>query len=490
MTMTVRPLLKKSYAFAFFAATVMTIASPVFSQDVTLKEECIAPPLQTITTLPQKNFGVPPLWDASYENGHDGSFYLADGLPLKDGTVLITGMTYKSMTATDGNKSTTFETGRAFAGIMPDSVVIVQLNQRGRTVTEKLLPARPYEKIAAMRKIGNHYIIASDYKENDGKAGRLGLRWLNEDGNIVREVGVADPQYSYEAIGIAPAVAGNGFILYAQATAQKEPGSGHSKIFAYDGKGTLLWSRALRPGIPNKISFLSPMNDKGHYLATGQIRMDDGRMAGWIMELDEKGALLWQQSYPRGDGADIHAGTLLPEDEGLVFAGVAAALDDGGSAAWIMKTGTDGTPEWQRYLRQDGYALSARHIRREKDGRLIIMQNADPTDPATEKNANSGRHYIRMLTLSPHGDIIQDEPYIDGIHAHGRTLRNGQDSARVIFGNIIENFSPPIGKASMEAEQNMPDSQTLPKRMLGWVIYAKPPASYDDPCPQTKQDRP
>lgn len=315
--MTGRPFFKITYAFAFFAITAITALPPAFSQDATLEDQCTAPPLQTITTLQQKSFGMPPLWDASYENGHDESFYLADGFPLDDGTVLITGMTYKSMAAVDGSDNATFEISSAFSGIMPESVVIAQLNQRGRTVMEKHLPARPYEKIKAMKKIGDHYIIASGYKESDGTSGRLGLRWLDKEGNIVRESGVADPQYSYEAIGITPAVTGVGFILYAQATAQKEPGSAHSRIFAYNGKGALLWHRALRPGIPNKIGFLSPLEDKGHYLATGQIRMDDGRMAGWVMELDDKGALLWQQAYPRGDGADILAGIPLPEDGGL-----------------------------------------------------------------------------------------------------------------------------------------------------------------------------
>lgn len=56
--------------------------------------------------------------------------------------------------------------------------------------------------------------------------------------------------------------------------------------------------------------------------------------------------------------------------------------------------------------------------------------------------------------------------------------------------NIIENFSPLIGSAPAEAEQSVPVSQTLPKRMLGWMVYAKPPAAYDDPCLTTEQDRP
>lgn len=50
-----------------------------------------------------------------------------------------------------------------------------------------------------------------------------------------------------------------------------------------------------------------------------------------------------------------------------------------------MKAANDGTPEWQRYLQQDGYALSAGHIRREEDGRMVIMLNAISLEPATEK---------------------------------------------------------------------------------------------------------
>lgn len=152
--MTGRPFFKITYAFAFFAITAITALPPAFSQDATLEDQCTAPPLQTITTLQQKSFGMPPLWDASYENGHDESFYLADGFPLDDGTVLITGMTYKSMAAVDGSDNATFEISSAFSGIMPESVVIAQLNQRGRTVMEKHLPARPYEKIKAMKKSG------------------------------------------------------------------------------------------------------------------------------------------------------------------------------------------------------------------------------------------------------------------------------------------------------------------------------------------------
>lgn len=458
----------------------LNMEAEAIEQDGTQDTLCAPPPPQTITTLSAKPFGVPPLWDASYENGRKDSVHLAEALPLDDGTVLVAGTLYDASEITG-----TALPEDGLSHHTPSGLAIAQINPRGRTVMEKRHTARPYEKMAAMIRHGEYYVTASSYREADDAPYRVRLLWFDNEGEKVREMSLNDPQYSYEATGLVPVKDGKGFLLHTQATPQQEPANPHGRIFAYDAKGGALWNRSFRPGIPNRIDTIFPFGGDGHYMAAGQIRMDDGRMAAWVIELDEDGALLRQKAHPRGGAAALVTGAHMPESkgrtEGFIFAGRSTPLDGSGEAAWIMKTSADGTPEWQRYLRQDGYNLSAKTIRLSADGRMVLMLNAKARNPQAGDATDRGRHYIRMLTLSPRGSIIQDEPYIDAIHAEGSGFREGPEGERLILGNIMEKVSAPT--ADNNGENGEP---ALSKRQIGWVINATPPEPYEDPCHDDK----
>ncbi len=430
---------------------------------------------EMITTLRPPVFGFPTVWDAKF--GKRGSMVqLSSGLPRDDGTILAIG---RRLSQED---------------FKPEDVLVAALNRRGRALIDNAHNAKDGEDPVKIIALDKGYVAISNIRGGAGRGERqVRLSWFDEEAAYKRDRVVRDGHFDYEATGLVNATDGNGFIAILHAVNRTDPEDENSVLMRFTAGGEIVWRRAYRPGIPNALYGLLPV-DETHYMAAGRIRLEDGRMAGWAMKLGRDGTVHWQRTYPRGGESTLRDATVAPfvtvNGQGVILSGDSLPLDGGPVAAWVLAIDPLGEPLWQRYYRRPDAALRAQWLESYPDGRTAVIINAAAL-PGEEVP-----DHIRMLTLSPRGIIIQDEAYHEGRGAQGRDYVPGWNGERIITG-VVED---PVGSTESdeeivvvglvpdeEAPEDAEEGDLMPPKTVekGWVFIATALDPYQDPCAVT-----
>lgn len=430
---------------------------------------------ETITALYPPRLGFPTVWDTAYTANRQADTELFSSIPYNEDSTLSFG------------RAVSPDTGA------PYETFLVNLNKRGRVIQKKAFAAGYEEMPVKLLNTAHGLMTLSTIMGNDRDTRHsVLLRWHDEDFAVTQEKILKDDNsnYHYTAQSMVPALEGDGIIAILQATKHDDPTERHGLLMRIDHEGKILWQRFYRPGIPNKIASLYPI-DSLSYLATGEIQSENGPLSGWALKLGHDGTIFWQRSYPRGAGATLKYGTTRPvldiNNAGFVVAGTARPLDEGPEAAWIMALDLSGEPLWQRYYRRDDYHLSSLGIIAQDDGRLVAPLQALMLDKDDE--SPDYRSHIRILTLSPRGAMMSDESYIEGLRAIAKeALPFGQDNRRLITATIEDDTTPSIagldetdaGSALLSEDLQEEDNRLTAHK--GWVLVTPGPDPYTDPC--------
>lgn len=461
---------------------------------------------EIILSLREPRLGMPAVWDATYDEAARHITFV-DGVPLMDSkTVMALG------------HSDHVDGGAA------GSLILTELNRRGRALKETKLDLKPAEVPVSLARSDNGYVAATSYGTGRGNARRVArLVWFNGDGAYLRDQTFEESGMDFRAVKLRKADDNQGYVFVIHARRISDVKDEYGVVIRLDAQGRKLWQRAYRPGIPNQIYDVTPLTktesgetEPDGYIAAGRLQVDDGRMGGWAMRLGEEGAIRWQQLYPRGAYADFQ--TALPyEDEqtgepGFYFFGNAMPLDDMPQAGWLSATDHFGEVVWQRYFRRADTSYEAMGLYAAQDGRINAGLNATiiPPDPDAlpdpevnrwtmppdeadddETDEEQVRDHIRILTLSPYGVLINDEAYIAGLGARGFGIRHGPDDTRVVIGSTLSdvkplNFEMVDGQVVLlddpDALEAGDGDDAAPPIRKGWVFLGMPLPSYRNPC--------
>lgn len=424
---------------------------------------------ETITTLRPPIFGFPAVWDAKY--GGDGMVQLASGVPQEAGTV--------------------FALGRRLSDkdFKPQDIILIELNRRGRALTEASHPAKDGEEPIKMIPLESGFIALSAMQGGKGHTEKWArLSWYGKDGSFKKDLIIKDGTYNYESMTLVPSVEQSGFVVVLHAVNRADTSDRNGVLARYSPQGTLLWRRAYRPGIPNMLTNLVAI-DGENYLATGQIRMDDGRMAAWALNLGYDGAVRWQRTWPRGKSSVLRHAVQIPgrtaDGQGFILSGDSDPYDGGPRSAFVMAIDALGEPQWQRYYRRKDYELTGNWLMSQPDGRAVLIMNAKAAPDG------GGHDHVRMLTLSPRGVMLGDESYHEGLMARGTDFAVGPNGERVMTA-ITEidtaakgDVESPVVVVGLGAQDAPPEEAKAPPQksvQMGWVFMATPLDPYDDPC--------
>ena len=423
---------------------------------------------EAIITLHPPHLGVPTVWDAIYDK-NDVMVQLVSGVPQQDGTVMTLGRTL------------------AKEDFRPQQVVLADINRRGRVMKEQMYPVKDTEvpvKIIAMK---DGFLVVSNIRGGANRGRHIvRMAWHGSDGVYRHEKFLQDDTYDYDALGALAASDGDGFVVVLHSVSHTQESDQHGLLMRFSSDGRELWKRAYRPGIPNQILGVNVLDDGG-YLATGRIRLDDGRMAGWVMKLGFDGTVLWQRTYPRGKFSVLRRAAQVPsmsghEGHGYLVLGDSTPIDGGPDATWLMAIDALGEPQWQRYFRRPDFELSGFGLMRNEDGRIVVAMNAKADEGSGHRN------HVRMLILSPRGVIVEDESYIEGIQAKGNDFVRGWNGERVVTATI-ESDSEPVAEDMIGDDfivsEAIGDKDSAGKKdriSKGWVFVATALDPYDDPC--------
>lgn len=425
---------------------------------------------EAIVTLHPPRLGVPTVWDATYGQ-KDKMVQFASGVPVAGGTVMTLGRTI------------------ARDSFRPEEIFLAEINRRGRVLKEKMYPAKEAEQPVRLIAAGKDYVAVSNVRGGAGKARHhVRLSWYGADGAFRRDKILQDDTYDYDVTDMAGAADGSGFVVVMHAVNKGDAGDQHGIIIRFDSGGGQIWKRAYRPGIPNEISGVSAVEGQGKgYITAGRIRLDDGRMAGWVMKLGSDGTVLWQRTYPRGKFSVLRRGAAMPaangyEGGGYFLLGESTPLDDGPDAAWLLALDGLGEPQWQRYFRMPDFSFSSFGLMRNEDGRLIVALGAKAAE------GTGHRDHVRMLILSPRGEIVEDESYIEGIQAHASDFVRGWNGERIVTATIESDSKPLeddmidddfIVAKAVDAGDAAEKKEVVSK---GWVFVGTALDPYADPC--------
>lgn len=432
---------------------------------------------EVIVTPYEPTFGVPSVWDAEYrQEGKMVQFFAST--PLDGGTVLTYGRVLSE------------------EDFQPEQTILVELNKRGRALITREREAGEAELPTDIIPLSKGFVTSSDIRAGRKKELRqVRLSFYNEKVEFRKNVILKDERFDYESLGLLPAIEGQGFIAYLRAENRDDPQDFNSVVMRFDENGTMLWRRAYRPGIPNALFGIVPIDNKT-YLATGHIEIEDGRMAGWALKLGIDGTVYWQRTYPRGVSSQLIGGAEVTysnlEGMSYVLIGNSEPLDRGPRATWVMSIDTAGEPVWQRYFRRDDYKLTGKALHMHEDGRLVILMNAEANEKAIEPS------HIRLVTLSPRGAMIQDESYLSGIEATANDFDNGWQGERIVTATIRKVPTPPAeediigsGLFNLQEPAGPPEQPETDEDgnviqpdpvTKGWVFVGTALDPYDDPC--------
>lgn len=220
--------------------------------------------------------------------------------------------------------------------------------------------------------------------------------------------------------------------------------------------GVLLWE-ATYGGPGNDRAFRALVLENGHSIILGQcsaaggdVSTHYGKQDIWLLEIDEQGKLLWENSL--GGSEDESGIQILQDGDGFLVVGSTESADEyigqarGGKDIWLVKTDRSGNWQWGRtYGGSDdefpvrllpkpdgGYMLCGTtrstdqqviHPYGNKNGIWVVELNADFVlswgrvyGGSNRANAvdmvatSSGNYIIGSRSLSQDGDVTADPP--------------------------------------------------------------------------------
>ena len=142
--------------------------------------------------------------------------------------------------------------------------------------------------------------------------------------------------------------------------------------------------RTVLGGGEDEFAHAVALSDDGGYVIAGETRsFGSGSQDGWLVKLNALGEQQWSQTYG-GPESDVIYAVQKTEDGGYILAGETHS-SEGATAAqsdyWLVKTDTDGKPEWERSFGNLEQSLTitttdtsdvAHSVRQTRDGGYVL----------------------------------------------------------------------------------------------------------------------
>lgn len=430
---------------------LLFILCAVFQPFKAQAQQCEVVP-EEIVTLREPVYHTPMVWSATY--GGEGLDQIVDSV-----------LAHRKAEEEKGIVIAGNYTSGAEGKIL--NPFITRLDDRGQVVWETREKSSTMKTVTRLLKTTKGYAVLGDIKSSKKGNGFYIARY-SKAGKKLSQRPVYAPSGPLIGKGFVETKDKKAFLIAAELREKKNKGNRIPILFRINKDGTFVWQRKYSPGLNTVFNNIQMLSD-GRYMITGEMEQEDGRMAAWLMSVDEAGAIGWQRQYPRGSDSKLDYVQLL-EDQTMIVSGTVKPLTGTKKSAWVMKLGSSGTPLWQRYY-TGKYRYETKGVIAEEDGRFSVLLNGFPDGRIRKKGEKRSRSHTRLLTLSPRGYLLNVESYTDGQQAQGAKLIEGYDGQRLVSGTI---------------QTTLPDgvsADKLPPAIFdGWIFSATALNSYQDPC--------
>ncbi len=346
--------------------------------------------------------------------------------------------------------------------------LITEFNRRRRVLWDNRHEEGGRLTIEKLLLEGNGF-VAFGNSSLSGKGAGVRIAWYNLDGTLKREKTLRDKDYDLVFESLIQAIGGKGYLLTVQARKKGAPGIRNGIALRLSEKGEEIWRRTYQPGVSNRFAGAGIVEDtlgREFYMVTGSVEADERRDTGLLMKLEGDGTLVWARQYPRGANAILRSVSKVTDSDFVVLGDIDPYGDLYEQSVWVMRIDTGGGDiAWQRYLAVPNFNAFGRTVIGHDDGRISLL-----VDTANLRDSDFPEQ-SRLLTLSPQGMVMRDEPYIEGRGGHGHAMVMSPKNQRVIVGYARQSH-----KANdVEVEKNYETDD-------GWILVTPGLDRFTDPC--------
>jgi hypothetical protein len=430
----------KSLTLSVALGVFMLSNAPVWAQTSVEKNECFIEPTE-ITKIREPLYGSLSVWD--YIEQGDGLDSFSDVIPLPD-------KGYAAFGSFTKNKE--------------DKIyhpLIVRFDENLKKVWEVRTLTTDFKTIHRAQKIKDGYAVFGDIQTKTGNGVYIGF--YTEDGKVKAEIPFYEKGGNLDAKGLVLASDDTGYVAAAQFINGKDQTKQHGVLYKISKDGKLLWKRSYDTGNATIFQNLQPTLD-GRYLVSGQIVFGKNKNGAWLLRVDNKGSIGWQQIYQRGEASSLRSVAHMKDGSYLAVGKSRPLNGDKNLAAWVMKTDQAGNPIWQRYFRGP-YNYEGADVAVYEDGRSKVLFNAQGSD-------NLYRSHARLMTFSSDGKVLDMEDFTEGQNANAQRLVVGLDGEHLTAGFTQTSF----------AEDPESDNQIPVYTFDGWLRAGVPLENHENPC--------
>ena len=305
--------------------------TPTKASSPTPEVQCFSS-LAEITILREPQFGAAPnVWDLLY--AEDGMDVFSDVVQVDPQTMVAAG------SYTKGKDDSVYHP------------LLVKYDERFKKVWEVREDTKEQKTIYRILKTKGGFTVLGDI--TDTKRGNgIYIASYDDAGKVKgKPVPIYEGGGDLDSKAFIPAQDGNGYIIAAQFVDSKDQENQYGLLYKVSTAGKIVWKRSFKPGLSTVFNNVQATLD-GTYMITGQIVLEGNKSGGWLVSVDDKGAIKWQRTYPRGMAASFQSAAQTKDGDFILvgkarpFGGVGKGL-----SAWVMKTDSTGTPLWSRFLK-------------------------------------------------------------------------------------------------------------------------------------------
>lgn len=416
-----------------------------------LPEEQVAPECDVtpaeITTLKEPQYGAASnMWDILY--AEEGMDVFTDLVPV-DATSVVAGGAY-----TKDLNDTVYHP------------LLIKYDERLKPVWTVRADTKEQQTIHRIIKTKDGFTVLGDLNDSAHGNGIYIAAYTDDGKEKAKPAPIFEKGGDLDAKAFVASQDGSGYIIAAQFIDDKDQEKQNGFLYKISKSGQLIWKRSYPTGRSNVFNNIQTALD-GSYIVTGQIVLEGNRSGGWLIRVDEQGAIKWQRSYPRGLAASLQSAAQTKEGD-LVLSGKARPVDYQGKglSAWVMKTDSTGNPLWQRYFR-GVYSYEAPDVIVYEDGRASVLFSGAGLD-------SERRSHARLVTFSPQGRVMFVEDFTDGQNAAATRLVAGLNGERIIVGHAQTSFGE---------DQESNEASAAPEYTYdAWLLAGVPLETFNDPC--------
>ena len=187
-------------------------------------------------------------------------------------------------------------------------------------------------------------------------------------------------------------------------------------LIKLDSQGNLLWDQTYGGSGDDRAHSLIQTTDGGYAIAGITSSKDSGAWDFWLLKLDNQGNVLWDRTYG-GSRSDWANSLIQTKDGGYAMVGTTESKSTGSSEEdfrrgdfWLLKLDSKGNLLWDQTYGGIGHDWAYSLIQT-TDGGYIVVGITNSKGAGNKDNFDFQPMDIRLLRLDSQGDLLWDRTY-------------------------------------------------------------------------------